>query len=506
MSWRWWATLIGIGAATAGACSGKSNRNDDAPTGGTDTGLSAGGAGGTSQGQAGEQGDQGGSDASSGGAMGLNATAVTGAGATFGTFGSASNVTDGTAATTVATNTGGTSSGPAAPAGWTCAASAYDDGSECHCGCGLVDPDCDDSSADSCDVCSFSGSCAGAACPSSIDADDNSRCDVPAGWTCSPFLYGNGVCHCGCGVVDMDCASASVVDCEVCWTGCTGEGCPGPIDADNNAICTGVSLHWTCSERFWADGLLCHCGCGALDPDCEANDIEACDRCDFEGSCSAGECPGTIDPDNVAGCDQPGPPPEWTCYGGFYADGSTCHCGCGAVDLDCPDDSVDSCQNCEICSYAAACELTVDPEDNSSCLPTPAGWTCSDYPYGDGYADGYSCHCGCGIPDPDCESLAASSCDTCSVEYGSCAEDYDCTGIDPEDNTRCVDSAPAGWTCDPETYNDEACDCGCGVRDLDCASGDPGVCELCDADGSCSDAGCSNLAEDDNAVCVTEEP
>ncbi len=304
----------------------------------------------------------------------------------------------------------------------------------------------------------------------------------------------------------MDCASASVDDCEVCWAGCTGEGCPGPIDPADNAICTGVSRQWTCSERFWGDGVLCHCGCGALDPDCDANDIEACDRCDFEGSCSAGECPGTIDPDNVALCDQPSPPPDWVCYAGFYADGSVCHCGCGAVDLDCPDDSVDSCQNCETCSYGNTCDVSVDPEDISSCRPAPDGWTCSDYIYGDGYADGSVCHCGCGVIDPDCASLAASSCDACSVGYGSCAEDYSCKGIDPEDNTRCTDSAPAGWACDPETYGDEACDCGCGVRDLDCASSDPGVCDLCDAEGSCSDASCSNLVEDDNTVCAPEEP
>src|SRR5690606_35832735 len=116
------------------------------------------------------------------------------------------------------------------------------------------------------------------------------------------------------------------------------------------------------------------------------------------------------------------------------------------------------------------------------------------------------CHCGCGVLDPDCESLAASSCDYCSVQYGSCAEDYECTGIDPDDNTRCVDSVPAEWTCERETYGDEACDCGCGVRDADCASGNLGACDFCNAEGSCSDATCSNLVEDENAVCVTEEP
>lgn len=509
MSWRWWAALLGVCALTAGACSGKSDSNDDDVTGGHG-GSAAGGAGGTAQGHAGEQADLGSGDTSSGGATTLTVGAVSGTGASFGTTVSTSaSVTDSTSGSvtgsTTATSAGGTTGIP----GWTCLVSAYDDGSECHCGCGIVDPDCEDASAGSCDVCSFHGSCAGGACPSSIDEHDNSRCDVPEGWTCAASLYGNGVCHCGCGVVDMDCASASRDDCEVCWAGCTGEGCPGPIDAENNAICTGISLNWTCSERFWRDGLLCHCGCGALDPDCGANAIDAienCDRCDFEGSCSAGECPGTIDPDHISTCDPPDPPAEWVCYAGFYADGTTCHCGCGAVDLDCPDASIASCQNCEGCGYPDACDITIDPEDIASCRPTPPGWECSDYTYGDGYADGYACHCGCGVIDPDCESLAGTSCDVCSVEYGSCADDYGCTGIDPDDNTRCVDDAPPEWNCDPDTYGDEACDCGCGARDLDCASESPSACDFCDAEGSCSDAACSDLAADDNAVCVTEEP
>jgi len=296
----------------------------------------------------------------------------------------------------------------------------------------------------------------------------------------------------------MDCSSASRDACEVCWSGCTGQGCPGPIDEDNNAICTGAPAHWTCAERFFGDGSLCHCGCGALDSDCGSNDIDECDRCDFEGSCSAGECPGTIDPDNNVTCDQPPAPAGWTCFYGYYADGSICHCGCGVVDLDCPDDSIDSCDSCETCSNGVPCADKIDPDDTTSCAAPPAGWECR----ADTYLDGYSCNCGCGVFDPDCESLEVLSCDVCSTYYGGCVDDYDCGDIDPEDNTRCVDSAPPEWNCDRDTYGDGACDCGCGVRDLDCASGDPSDCEFCDAEGSCSDSSCSDLDEEDNAVCL----
>ena len=38
----------------------------------------------------------------------------------------------------------GCTGGPMPPAGWTCPADAYDDAQDiCNCGCGIVDPDCD---------------------------------------------------------------------------------------------------------------------------------------------------------------------------------------------------------------------------------------------------------------------------------------------------------------------------------------------------------------------------
>lgn len=507
MSRRWWAALLGVFVAAAGAC-GQSDKDHDHPVG-SGSGGTEGGDGGTSQGEAGEHADAGSGATSSGGATTLTSTGSSSTATTRGTSSSGGgnttaattgDTTAGTTRDTTAETTGDTTAGTTgnmSPVGWTCLPAAYDDGSECHCGCGIEDPDCKDSSSDSCDVCKFSGSCAGGACPSSIDEDDNSRCDIAEGWTCSPYLYGDGTCHCGCGVVDMDCSSASRDACEVCWTGCTGQGCPGPIDEENNAICTGVPTSWDCAERFFGDGEICHCGCGALDSDCGSNDIDECDRCNFEGSCSARDCPGTIDPDDNAACEHPTPPPEWTCYAGDYADGRQCDCGCGAIDLDCLDESIDGCEDCYACD-SAICPNKVDPNDITSCIPPPAAWECPAY----AYADGYQCECGCGILDPDCESLEASSCEFCPIAEGACGDDYYCADVLPDDNTRCVDSAPPDWNCAPDTYADEACDCGCGVRDFDCPSGDPSDCDLCDAPGSCSDSACSDLDEDNNAVCL----
>ena len=383
------------------------------------------------------------------------------------------------------------------PTGWTCSATYYGDEGVCHCGCGVPDPDCADEGVDSCDTCNAPGGCARGSCPSAIDPDDNSACLVPEGWACSVSVYGDGRCNCGCGVVDMDCESAGREHCEVCWGGCSIEQCPGPIDAEDNAICTGVPSAWTCNDRFYGDGTLCHCGCGMRDPDCESSALDACDRCNFEGSCSARECPGTIDADDNARCTQPTPPEEWTCPAYMYADGSVCHCGCGAVDLDCPNDTIDSCEQCPGCGNGI-CPGRVNPDDITTCTALPEDWHCEEYLYG----DGSWCDCGCGAVDPDCDSSLSTSCDQC-LDYGGSCADYSCDTIEPEDNTRCTDSAPDAWTCDMDFYGDLACDCGCGVRDIDCASAELSACEFCDAEGSCSADACPGTISDvDNAVCT----
>lgn len=384
------------------------------------------------------------------------------------------------------------------PAGWTCAESAYHDGSVCNCGCGALDPDCATDDPSECNTCNSVGSCSASNCPGSIDEADNTICDLPEGWACPEHTYGNNLCDCGCGVVDRDCDSASRDACVICNNGCSRESCPGPIDEADNTLCTGVPYNWSCADRFFGDGSICNCGCGALDPDCASADADACDRCDFEGSCSRRDCPGTIDQDNNAYCEQPTPPAGWTCAAYYYGDGRNCDCGCGTLDIDCRVNDIEECTNCSGCG-TYQCPGRVDPDDVRQCIPLPERWTCSQYNYG----DGNYCDCGCGAPDPDCESDLREACNNCSPYGGSCVDDYDCKGLDPEDNSRCTDSAPAEWTCDFTTYNDGACDCGCGVRDLDCDDGDSETCDFCNLEGSCSEDNCpGSIDPDDNAVCT----
>jgi hypothetical protein len=61
----------------------------------------------------------------------------------------------------------------------------------------------------------------------------------PPEWTCTPLFYGDGVCECGCGAVDLDCADATIASCVHCQTtdGCGTGQCPANIDPNDNAHC-----------------------------------------------------------------------------------------------------------------------------------------------------------------------------------------------------------------------------------------------------------------------------
>jgi hypothetical protein len=382
----------------------------------------------------------------------------------------------------------------AVPAGWTCASRVYDDGTSCDCGCGVSDRDCDEDDLAACDTCAIIGSCSFRDCPGSIDPDDNSQCFIPVGWSCNTFDYGDGICDCGCGVKDVDCPSTSIDDCEFCSHGCNFESCPGTIDEENNAFCTTPPFNWNCAARFYNDGDICHCGCGALDPDCEPFGADDCDRCNVEGSCSGQECPGLIDPAFIGACIQPDPPPEWTCDSFYYGDGGGCDCGCGALDPDCRGTTPAACDGCWHCGE---CPGRIDPTDITSCLPPPAEWRCDDARYG----EGLDCDCGCGVLDPDCGENNSAYCSACPD--GSCSRS-DCRDVRTDDIAFCDGGVPQGWTCSADFYGDSACDCGCGAQDSDCPNLSASACEFCDSQGSCSEAPTcpGTIDPNDNTSCL----
>ncbi|OGR11689.1 MAG: hypothetical protein A2341_02405 [Deltaproteobacteria bacterium RIFOXYB12_FULL_58_9] len=117
---------------------------------------------------------------------------------------------------------------------WLCPLSYYGSDDGCDCGCGIVDPDCNDATAASCVYCDWEGSCGMDDC-SNIAADDSSVC----AWTCDPDFYGtDDGCDCGCGIVDPDCTDATSTSCDWCnWIGSCGTSDCSTIDDSNNSIC-----------------------------------------------------------------------------------------------------------------------------------------------------------------------------------------------------------------------------------------------------------------------------
>jgi hypothetical protein len=61
----------------------------------------------------------------------------------------------------------------------------------------------------------------------------------------------------------------------------------GPIQV---AIDPCVPAAWTCLDSRYAADQGCDCGCGALDPDCDDESLDACDNCGPPGSCSSANC------------------------------------------------------------------------------------------------------------------------------------------------------------------------------------------------------------------------
>lgn len=64
--------------------------------------------------------------------------------------------------------------------------------------------------------------------------------------------------------------------------------------------------------------------------------------------------------------------------------------------------------------------------------------------------------------------------------------------------------APAGWTCDPDYYDDDGCDCGCGVKDVDCTgTTDADECEYCtECSGDIEPCGDDEVDPADTTMCL----
>ena len=207
-------------------------------------------------------------------------------------------------------------------------------------------------------------------------------------------------------------------------------------------------------------------------------------------------------------------PSGWICSGAYYGTHDGCDCGCGIKDPDCATSSSSACQfaYCPGSSQPAPSQNWLcgssnnsnnnNNNNNNNSTTVPSSWTCAASYYGS--HDG--CDCGCGVKDPDCTSSSASAC-----QYAYCSgsgqptssQNWLCGNSDNSNNNNNNNSTtvPSSWTCATSYYgSSDGCDCGCGVRDPDCSSGNASACGF----SYCSSSRVP--ASSQNWLCVDETP
>ncbi len=286
----------------------------------------------------------------------------------------------------------------------------------------------------------------------------------PKEWLCLPDLWYDGICDCGCGAYDLDCAASSCLE-----PGCVSSNC----DA-----CFATSSEWMQCEYFvWqcddalTDDAICDCGCGAPDPDCNGRGC-------IEPGCLTDFCARRYD-ENGDQLPTLNPPGSWTCPRRSWGGGDGCDCGCGSTDPDCEVGCTAS--ECN----AGDCDTCHDDAKRPITCGDHAAWTCDSARYG----DGEHCDCGCGIADPDC---GGGGCTTASCYESACDQCHGCPAGKPNCNggvvggvVPCDTTVPNEWLCDYKNYaTGDGCDCGCSAKDPDCTG------------GHCTVSGCTNPACD----------
>ncbi|HVJ21294.1 MAG TPA: putative metal-binding motif-containing protein [Polyangiaceae bacterium] len=187
-------------------------------------------------------------------------------------------------------NCDGVDSTVCAPAQWTCDSNFYGTDDGCDCGCGIADPDCTDPTVGACQYCGDPGSCSeGLECPGNIDPNDNATC--LGGGCVDNDLDG------ACDTVDCDDTNPAV------YPGAS-DPCGDGIDQDcDGADDSCAPANWTCPAAYYGTSDGCDCGCGVVDPDCANATVGVCEFCNDVGSCTNGAtCPGNINPNNNATC------------------------------------------------------------------------------------------------------------------------------------------------------------------------------------------------------------
>ena len=131
-------------------------------------------------------------------------------------------------------------------------------------------------------------------------AQDDGGVTAPDGWTCTASYYGSDDgCDCGCGIPDPDCPDATEASCTYDW--CSDGNVASLSDPTQCEVEQPAAPGWTCSNGYYGSDDGCDCGCGAPDPDCASNTMDAC----AYNGCDEGDAPTSADPTQCA-------PGEWS--------------------------------------------------------------------------------------------------------------------------------------------------------------------------------------------------
>ncbi len=379
------------------------------------------------------------------------------------------------------------------------------------CGNGVLDPGegCDDGNligGDGCSpLCEIEAPCGNGTLDPGEECDDGNTTpgdgcsalclvEIPAGWTCPPEYYNHESCDCGCGVIDLDCASGSAGVCQFnqCPTGfdpLPNQNWLCNIDQCGNGV---VEPPEQCDDGNTQNGDGCNANCVTEGGTCGNGFIQAGEECDDGNTQNGDGCSSTC---------QVEPPAGWTCTASFYLDG-TCDCGCDVFDIDCPTLSAAVCarDNCPpgfspvpqqnpMCEEANVCGdgVVVFPEE------------CDD----GNTQNGDGCNQDCRLEAPTCGNGTLEPPEQC--DDGNNVSGDGCNAL-----CQVEDMIPADWSCVPQFYGDGLCDCGCTALDSDCPTIDPGVCEFINCDAGltlpddnrfCAEAPCGNGVLDPGEQC-----
>lgn len=342
-------------------------------------------------------------------------------------------------------------------------------------GCYPCPPNCATcADAETCDVCEdgftlddTSGSCAtpeqvvanvcycattvndGCTCPGDENDAKDGCCD--AGGLCGGddgvcSLYNNDVCS------DFD-------NCAYCFGQSFCGMCDEGYYKTNGhpwGACILLPDGWTCDTSLLYNDQ-CECGCGGVDPECAAHQVDNCDTTDGGVYCDAdGEC-ASCTLDGCLYCENGDSPTE-------------CHECMSGYDLN--DDNTE-CIKCDIdgCDSCGSGVLIVDGEVVTGTVCK----TCMDGYYGS-IAEGTCTAC----DDANCASCSATGCNKCmdgfslDIESGTCNEcSENCLSCGASQCNRCASGYDViGGVCVSEAD-------GCGNNCDTCQRG--GQCKICEA-------------------------